>query len=295
MCGGAGAMNVWTTPDQDIDGLCVYDHPFDGRVLPDASETGVPDLTVYSCLTYCLDRDFPYYGLENGDSCYCGADADRFVPANPIECGINCSGDEFENCGSAYRLSGYGPSFRPIEADKVVFKELTEYHDFAVSISVKLDDHADVGEDSNIFGFQTHGTAYPNVGSQIPSAFVTANSNDVKVCHELDGTTYCETAIDECAITPGEWFDIYVEQWCWDWDNNICWVYVYVNECWIVRWNNTPITYYNVDGIIGNTYNGTFPAASGYYKDFTFESWAEVRDAASDFVTNDADAQALTS
>ena len=57
-CGGAGAMNVWSVPnsvDSDLDGVCVYDHPSDGRVFNGQSETGVPNLTIEGCHDYCFN------------------------------------------------------------------------------------------------------------------------------------------------------------------------------------------------------------------------------------------------
>ena len=58
-CGGAGAMNVWSVPigaDSDLSGLCVYDHPRDGRVFNGPAEIGVDDLTIDSCMKYCLNQ-----------------------------------------------------------------------------------------------------------------------------------------------------------------------------------------------------------------------------------------------
>ena len=58
-CGGAGAMNVWSVPpnsDSDLGGICVYDHPRDGRVFNGPAKTGVKDLTITDCKQYCLDQ-----------------------------------------------------------------------------------------------------------------------------------------------------------------------------------------------------------------------------------------------
>ena len=61
-CGGAGAMNTWSVPSFDLDGLCVYDHPRDGRVFNGPAETGVADMTVEACKKYCFDQG---NGFEN--------------------------------------------------------------------------------------------------------------------------------------------------------------------------------------------------------------------------------------
>ena len=57
-CGGAGAMNVWSVPNganKDLGGICVYDHPRDGRVFQGPAETGEPSLTIEDCKQYCLE------------------------------------------------------------------------------------------------------------------------------------------------------------------------------------------------------------------------------------------------
>ena len=56
-----------------------------------------------------LKKDFKYFGLQNGDGCYCGNDDSKFVPVAPEECDHPCSGDENEICGASWRLSVYGP------------------------------------------------------------------------------------------------------------------------------------------------------------------------------------------
>ena len=58
-CGGAGAMNLWTVPpnpETDLGGLCVYDHPRDGRVFNGPAETKNPDMTVQHCQEYCSNK-----------------------------------------------------------------------------------------------------------------------------------------------------------------------------------------------------------------------------------------------
>ena len=60
-CGGFGVMNAWSVPyseDSDLDGICVYDFARDGRVFNGTSETGVMDLTSWSCKDYCFDRGY---------------------------------------------------------------------------------------------------------------------------------------------------------------------------------------------------------------------------------------------
>ena len=50
-------------------------------------------------------QDFIYYGLGNGDGCYCGNDDSKFIPAPSSECDSPCSGDQNQICGGAWRLN----------------------------------------------------------------------------------------------------------------------------------------------------------------------------------------------
>ena len=54
-CGGAGAMNVWSVPPSDLDGLCVYDYPRDERVCNGHAEFPISDLTPEACKQKCHD------------------------------------------------------------------------------------------------------------------------------------------------------------------------------------------------------------------------------------------------
>ena len=60
---------------------------------------------------FILHKGYEYFGLENGDSCYCGYDDSNFLPAPSSECNYPCTGDSRETCGGSYRLSLYGTNF----------------------------------------------------------------------------------------------------------------------------------------------------------------------------------------
>ena len=51
--------------------------------------------------------DHKYYGVENGDACFCGNDDSKFIPAPKQECNRPCSGDRNQICGAAWRLNVY--------------------------------------------------------------------------------------------------------------------------------------------------------------------------------------------
>ena len=48
-----------------------------------------------------------YFGVQNGDACYCGNDNSRFLPVPASECDQSCTGDRNQICGSSWRLSVY--------------------------------------------------------------------------------------------------------------------------------------------------------------------------------------------
>ena len=108
ICGGSEAMSVWNTPPTDLFGYCVNDYPNNQRVLDEFSITGLKNLTIATCGRIC--KDYSYFGLQDGDGCYCGNDDSKFIPVNPSECNQPCSGNKNEICGASWRLSVYGPN-----------------------------------------------------------------------------------------------------------------------------------------------------------------------------------------
>ena len=53
ICGGSNAMSVYTTPNIDPNGLCIYDYPENRRVLKGYSVTGDKNMTVEYCQDMC--------------------------------------------------------------------------------------------------------------------------------------------------------------------------------------------------------------------------------------------------
>ena len=192
------------------------------------------------------------------------------VPALPRECNTPCSGNgegETATCGSSYRLSAYGPSFYHIEANHVVFQHATVHKWFQVNIDLKLADNTANPNKANVYGLMTEGSTYPNIGSMIPAIFIEPNSNMLEVCLFLDGSENCRLFDD--AYTPDEWFNLTVERYCWI-EN--CYVIVWLNNTIQFWWNvATPETFYDVEGVIGNTYKQVFVAATGLYKNFNLD------------------------
>ena len=177
-----------------------------------------------------------------------------------------CTGDADETCGNAYRLNAYGPSFQDITANHVVFEHAAVYSWFQVNIDLNLADNTGNANRSNIYGLMVEGSTFENIGSMVPAVFIKPNSMDLEVCMFLDGANICE---DLTTATADTWFNLRIEQTCWFY----CFVTAYVDETLVFFWwNISPEIFYNVDGVIGNTYNQTdIVAASGKYYDFTLD------------------------
>ena len=125
-------------------------------------------------------------------------------------------------------------------------------------------------ERANIYGLMVEDSVFENAGSQIPAVFIKPNSMDLEVCMYLDGENECE---DLFTATANTWFNLVIEQTCWI----DCYVTAYVDDVFVFYWyNGTPETFYNVDGVIGNTYKqDNIVAASGKYYDFTLDQFED--------------------
>ena len=196
-----------------------------------------------------------------------------------------CSGDELEVCGSSYRMNAYGPIFRSIEPNQVVYEHEVLHQYFELNIDLKLEENT-LDTEANIFGQMVQDETYPNVGSQIPAAFLKPNSMVIEVCMQVNNGNLCRPLFD--AIEAGVWFNLYIEQWCYTPNDTVCVLYVFKDNQTQFFWNNySPTTFYYVQGIIGNTYGGKFAAASGQYKNFQLKYY-ETRDSPSDKIDMDA-------
>jgi len=62
------------------------------------------DMSIERCATFC--EDFSFFGLEYGSQCFCGNSlSGKEVSEN--QCGMLCTGNESQRCGSADRLTVY--------------------------------------------------------------------------------------------------------------------------------------------------------------------------------------------
>lgn len=107
---GAHKLNTVYGPDNVasavIDGWsnvgCAVDS-VSARVLG-ARQTSASDMTAATCANFC--SDFAYFGLENGNECYCGHSFGGDL-VDDGECALPCRGDGLTVCGDADRLSVY--------------------------------------------------------------------------------------------------------------------------------------------------------------------------------------------
>ena len=188
-------------------------------------------------------------------------------------------------------MNAYGPSFHHLTQNKPVFEYATVHPNFIVAIDLKLDDHSTVDERSNVYGLMEAGSVYPNEGSQIPAVFIRPNSNIFEICvspgiPNSDKLEICLTP--GIAFTPNEWFTLAFGSFCSDEcslavqkDDEVEGPY-WINNSWNQTW-------YDVSGIIGNTYNWSdLIAATGEYMNFYLDSEEDQNDL-SFFVTTEPD------
>jgi hypothetical protein len=164
---------VWSVLPQDIHGICVGDAPGDQRVLQGGSlqRLIVDDLTPGECEKICFDEDFRYYGVEYGDSCYCGNDVDRALRVSqPEECSPPCTGDDTLMCGGDFRMNIYGPTFYDITPNKVVFENRVVHNWWDFSIDLNLNNKT-IDDKANIFGMGVKDVEYGDAGAPILAIF----------------------------------------------------------------------------------------------------------------------------
>ena len=112
ICGGGWLLSVYertaappSARVQQIPGWryswCFTDS--ETRAITGASHTGA-DMTPARCARLCCG--FRYFGLENGNECFCGNSVSS-SSAGPEECGMSCAGDGNFDCGGGWRLTVY--------------------------------------------------------------------------------------------------------------------------------------------------------------------------------------------
>ena len=72
--------------------------------------------------------DYKFFGLQNGDECYCGNSTNKLVPAPSAECNKYCSGSSVEICGGLWRMSVYTTRKRKSKYIKVPHPDHLQQH-----------------------------------------------------------------------------------------------------------------------------------------------------------------------
>ena len=69
----------------------------------------IKNLTQENCVKACAldDKNFAYFGLQNGKSCYCGKNYGKYGKLENNECNSKCLGNEQQNCGGLNANSLY--------------------------------------------------------------------------------------------------------------------------------------------------------------------------------------------
>lgn len=93
---------------------CYHDNT-QQRDLP--TRTSSKSVTQEQCVKECAMKDetFSYFGLQDGDKCFCGKSYGKYGQAEDGACNKRCKGNEDENCGGSndnmiyfYGIGTYG-------------------------------------------------------------------------------------------------------------------------------------------------------------------------------------------
>jgi len=142
-----------------------------------------------------------------------------------------------------------------INRNEVIYSGITVYPIYSVSIDLNLEQNYHKAW-SNVFGFRQDGGEgkYPP-GVRIPAVLLYAGTTRLLVCSALnDNPNSCWASKDE--MPTDTWFNLKIEQ---SWNENV-WDPRYTYKIFIddvemrsVE-NKSPMTFNNVDGIVGNAY-----------------------------------------
>ncbi|KAG8999298.1 hypothetical protein FRB90_012101 [Tulasnella sp. 427] len=115
-CGASYALSLYqlataATTNSVFQG-CYVDS--NSRLLPSFT-TRSSSMTPTLCKSTCVANGYQWYGVENGNECYCATNlsASAKKASSPSECSTACSGDSSLVCGASWRLTVYGPPTTP--------------------------------------------------------------------------------------------------------------------------------------------------------------------------------------
>ena len=102
----------------------------------------------------------------------------------------------------------------------------------------------------------------------MPAAWLYSESNRLLICATVSGNgNFCWRSEE---MPANEDFDLEIRQYML----NQKWLYEILLNGEVKRlvYNTEPMTFDNVDCLMGNSYDNRYPGAGGRYKDFTYES-----------------------
>ncbi|KAK7696501.1 hypothetical protein QCA50_001159 [Cerrena zonata] len=92
---------------------CITDNP-GARSLTGSAFTDTVNMTVESCVNFCVQGGFIFAGLEFSQECYCGNNiVNGGTNATASDCNAPCKGDATEECGGNSRLSLFWSGQQP--------------------------------------------------------------------------------------------------------------------------------------------------------------------------------------
>ena len=183
----------------------------------------------------------------------------------------------YRSVGGSYHTFTYESSPTIFSEDqilpnKVVHTGLTVNPTWNMKVTLNLEENTQRGW-SNVFGCQqqgidvlTDGKFTP--GTRMPAAWLYSESNRLLICATVSGNgNFCWRSEE---MPANEDFDLEIRQYML----NQKWLYEILLNGEVKRfvYNTEPMTFDNVDCLMGNSYDNRYPGAGGRYKDFTYES-----------------------
>ncbi|XP_062580891.1 uncharacterized protein LOC134242777 [Saccostrea cucullata] len=108
-CGGSWRLGVYQNPNFKPTAIVKKDyvgcHVDQWKRTLGKKKTSSKTMTVDKCKKTCVAADTQYYGLENGNECFCGHKLSK--KKSDSECMKPCTGDREQACGGSWRLAVY--------------------------------------------------------------------------------------------------------------------------------------------------------------------------------------------
>ena len=172
------------------------------------------------------------------------------------------------------------PVLDPVNRNEIIHANVTVHPIYSVSIDLNLErnPHKDW---SNVFGFQKDGVipdhskgVFPQ-GSRIPAVFLYPQSTRLFVCSAVnDNGNTCWSSKED--MPTDTWFNLKIMQvWNEDvWSPSFTYK-IFIDDIEMKSTENkSPMTFENVDGILGNSYepDRNYLTAVAQYRNFEFDS-----------------------